>query len=133
MEVLNVAMSKMNKVENNKNYKYINAFREKSLKDRIEISNLIKLKYKNRIPIIVDCDDKLILDKNKYIVPIDLSMTQFIYILKKKINIKENQAIFIICNNKLINISDNIEYIYNREKSADGFLYLIVSLENVFG
>tara|TARA_B100001094_G_C17784248_1_gene601199 strand:- start:198 stop:578 length:381 start_codon:yes stop_codon:yes gene_type:complete len=116
-----------------KNYKYINKFREKSLEERLQTSNTIKLKYNNRIPIIVDCDSSLTLFKNKYIVPNDLTMAQFIYILKKKIKMTENQSIFIICNNKLINSCDNIGYIYDKENSADGFLYLIVSLENVFG
>ena len=44
-------------------------------------------KYPQRVPIIVDCKKELKLDKNKYIVPNDLTVGQFMYILKKRINI----------------------------------------------
>ena len=119
--------------KSNNNYKYINKFREKSLAERKNTSDMIKFKYINRVPIIVDCTDKITLDKNKYIVPNDLSIAQFIFIIKKRLKINPSDAIFITCNNKLINSNTTIEYVYNKEMSDDGFLYFIISLENVFG
>lgn len=115
------------------NYKYINKFREKSLEERINTSNIIKLKYKNRLPVIVDSNNNLELEKHKYIVPKDLSITQFIYIIRKKLNVDPTQSIYLMCNNKLISSSYSINFVYDEEVSNDGFLYFIISLENTFG
>jgi len=114
-------------------YEYFNKFREKSLEERKNTSNMIKSKYKNRIPIIIDSNDKLKLEKNKYIVPSELSISEFLYIIRKKLTIKSTDAIYIMCNNKLMNSIDTINSIYNNEMSDDGFLYFIISLENTFG
>ena len=114
-------------------YKYINKFKEKSLSERKKISQIIKDKYLNRIPIIIDTKEKIIIDKNKYIVPIDLTVGQFIFIIRKKLKINQNQAIFITCNNKLMCSSMNINDIYNKEISDDEFLYFIICIEETFG
>ena len=62
----------------------------------------IKLKYNDRIPVIVEVsknDKKNInLDKNKYLVPKDLTVAQFIYVIRKRIKLKPEQAIFMFFN-----------------------------------
>ena len=90
-------------------------------------------KYPQRVPIIVDCKKELKLDKNKYIVPNDLTVGQFMYILKKRININHEQSIFLLCNNQLLINTELINNLFNRQKDYDGFLYIIISLENTFG
>lgn len=115
-------------------YKYITEFRKKKLEDRIQICEKIMLKYKDSIPVIIDCKkDDINLTKNKYIVPLDLTISQFIYILRKKITIKPEQSIFLLCNNMLITSAESIKILYNNNKDYDGFLYIIISLENAFG
>jgi GABA(A) receptor-associated protein len=115
-------------------YKYITEFRKKKLEDRIQICEKIKLKYKDSIPVIIDCKkDDINLTKNKYIVPLNLTISQFIYILRRKITIKPEQSIFLLCNNMLITSAESIKILYNNNKDYDGFLYIIVSLENAFG
>jgi GABA(A) receptor-associated protein len=113
--------------------KYINEFKKQSIEERIKISNSILNKYPTRIPIIVDCKKEIIIDKNKYIVPNDLSIAQFIYILKKRINLNYEQSIFLLCNNLLVINTELIYDLYHKQKSEDGFLYIIISLENTFG
>ena len=114
-------------------YEYITNFRRQKLEERIQISQKIILKYPQRVPIIVDCKKELKLDKNKYIVPIDLTLGQFMYILKKRININHEQSIFLLCNNQLVINTELINNLFNRQKDYDGFLYIIISLENTFG
>lgn len=125
-----------NNINNNncaEKYEYIIKFKKQKLEERIQISDKIKLKYKNRIPIIVDSDKDIKLDKNKYIVPDNLNIGQFIYILKKRISIKAEQSIFLLCNNILVSNTELIRNLYNKNKEYDGFLYIIIALENTFG
>lgn len=114
-------------------YEYITKFRTQKQEERIKISEKIKSKYPQRVPIIVDCKEEINLDKNKYIVPNDLTVGQFIYILKKRIQINHEQSIFLLCNNKLITANEIISNLYHKQKDYDGFLYIIICLENTFG
>ena len=113
-------------------YKFITKFRKQKLEERIKISENILLKYQNRYPIIID-GKQINITKNKYIVPGDLTLGQFSYILRKNIKLDEFQSIFLICENTLIFNTDSIYSLYNKKKDYDGFLYIIVSLENTFG
>jgi len=114
-------------------YEYITEFRRQKAEERIKISQKIMSKYPQRVPIIVDCKKEINLDKNKYIVPNDLTVGQFMYILKKRIQINHEQSIFLLCNNELIINTELINHLFNKHKDYDGFLYIIISLENTFG
>ena len=114
-------------------YEYITKFRKQKLEERIKISQKIMLKYPQRIPIIVDCKKEINLGKNKYIVPNNLTVGEFLYILKKRININHEQSVFLLCNNQLTINTELILNLYERQQDYDGFLYIIISLENTFG
>tara|TARA_A100001015_G_C14923570_1_gene685309 strand:+ start:75 stop:560 length:486 start_codon:yes stop_codon:yes gene_type:complete len=114
-------------------YEYITDFRKQKKEERIQISQKIMSKYPRRVPIIVDCKKEINLDKNKYIVPNNLTVGQFMYILKKRINIDHTQSIFLLCNNQLVINTELINNLYLRQKDYDGFLYIIITLENTFG
>ena len=60
-------------------------------------------------------------------------MQQLIFIIKKRIKIKDSEAIFIYINDKLPPSSSYISDIYNSERDEDGFLYINYSTENTFG
>lgn len=116
-----------------KECEYITNFRKQEEEERIKISEKIMSKYPQRVPIIVDCKKEVNLDKNKYIVPYDLTVGQFMYVLKKRIKINYDQSIFLLCNNELIINTEVINNLFNKHKDSDGFLYIIISLENTFG
>ena len=123
-----------NDLKNNLDYyPYIKEFKNQKLEFRIQTSDKILLKYKERVPIIADCKQGININKNKYIVPRDLTIGQFLYILKKRINIEPTQSIFLISNNVLLINTDTIATVYNKFKDEDGFLYICISLENTFG
>ena len=69
-----------------------------------ECKRIIK-KYPARIPIIV-CKDKncklVDIDKQKFLVPRDMNLGQFIYIIRKRIKLDSNEALFVLVNNNLI-------------------------------
>ena len=94
-------------------------------------------KFPDRVPVIVNKKDKSKLndlDKNKYLVPTDMTVGQFIFVLRKNIKLKPEQAIFIFINNSLPPTAMLMGEIYGRDKDKDdGFLYVTYSDENVFG
>jgi len=107
-----------------------------SLEKRIEESKRILDKYPERIPVI--CEQakggKLNnLTKFKFLIPKELTMGQFIYVIRKKIKLDSNQAIFLFINNKLIPTAELMSNIYEDEKDEDFFLYISYSAESTFG
>lgn len=109
----------------------------KTLTERKNESLRLLSKYCNYIPVIVNkytLNDGLELDKNKFLVPIDLTFGQFVYVIRKRINISANKALFVyLSNNKIPNSSDIMSHIYDENKDEDGFLYCKYGTENTFG
>lgn len=109
---------------------------EYSLEDRRNESIKIMQKYPSRIPIIVEKNDKCNfqdIDKRKYLVPKDLNMNQFTFIIRKRIKLDSSQAIFLMINNTLCPSNTNIGEVYDDFHNEDGFLYITYSSENTFG
>ena len=99
-------------------------------------SNKILSKHPNRVPIIVEKykDCKLNDIKNKkYLVPTSMEFKQFIYVVRKSIQLDPSQALFITINNKLVTGSKQMGEIYEEYKNKDGFLYVVYTSENTFG
>lgn len=104
-------------------------------KRKLESSRILE-KYPERIPCIVERNYKSNIqdvDKNKYLVPQDLTMGQFLYVIRKRINLSPEKAIFILVNDLMPPSSSLISQVYNEHKDEDGFLYIIYSSENTFG
>lgn len=73
------------------------------------------------------------LDKKKYLVPSDLTVGQFVYVIRKRVKLSAEKAIFIFVNNKLPPTASLMSTIYEENKDEDGFLYVLYSGENTFG
>lgn len=112
-------------------------FQKIDIEKRKAESQRIKLKYPDRIPLIIFKDSKSSLpqiNRYKYLIPGDLSLAQFMQVIRKKIKLTHEKAIFIFTeNNKLVRMSDYIAMIYSKHKNEDGFLYLTYFEENTFG
>jgi GABA(A) receptor-associated protein len=108
----------------------------KTFEDRLKESTKIKNKYPDRIPVIVDKQDKSTIadiDKHKYLVPNDLTVGQFVYVVRKRIKIGPEKAIFVFMNNVLPPTAALLSQMYEEHKDDDGFLYIVYSGENTFG
>jgi len=98
----------------------------------------LKNKYPERVPVIA-CKHKDFLladkeDKQKYLVPMDITIGQFIFIIRRKIRLNENKALFLFFNdNTSVSNTLTINECYNIHKNKDGFLYCTYSSENTFG
>jgi len=111
---------------------------ELTLEKRLSEFNRIVGKYPDRIPIIIEkskinSNNIPDLDKHKFLVPSDISLCQFLYVLRRRIKLKSKVAIFLFINDKLISTSSLIGDIYNQNKHIDNFLYMKYAGENTFG
>lgn len=66
-------------------------------------------------------------------VPGDLSVGQFVYVIRKRIKLPSEKAIFIFINDILPPTAALMSTIYEEHKDEDGFLYVLYSGENTFG
>ena len=117
---------------------YMLEFKKKDLEKRIEMYADIKKKYPNRYGIIVSKrgnSQAPDITKNKYLAPDDITVSQLVYIFRKRIKLKENQGIFFFIDNTLLSLSSStlIGELYNLYKDVDGFLYITYDVENTFG
>lgn len=105
--------------------------------DRKKEFEKIKAKYPDRIPIIVEkssnCKTLPDIDKKKYLVPSDLAFSQFIYVVRKRIKLEPDQALYIFINNTLIPGSKTMAEVYREFAEPCGFIFASYSAESTFG
>ena len=105
--------------------------------DRKLKAAVILKQHPDRIPVVVECSDKLHelhpLKKNKFIVPHELTLAQFMFIIRKHMKLDPAHAIFVFINNKLNPSTSIVGELYPHNKDEDGFMYLDVFHESTFG
>ena len=106
---------------------------------KLESSRIIS-KHPDRIPIICErstkCNSQIPpIDKKKYLVPKDMTVGQFVYVVRKRILMKPEDALFVFASstNILPQSSSLISEIYSKYSNEDGFLYMEYSGENTLG
>ena len=97
---------------NIKPYKSLYSFNER-FKESLRILN----KYPDRIPIIcersnITTDDCPYIDKTKYLAPNDLTIGQFLFIIRKRMKLVPEKALFLSTNNNILNSTQMLNYIY---------------------
>lgn len=107
-----------------------------TLEERQAESQNILSKYPGRIPVIVSKSKSSKLndiDKKKFLVPSDLTVGQFMYVIRKRIKMSPSEAIFLYINNTLPATMSSLRSIYDAHKNIDGFLYIEYNGEETFG
>jgi GABA(A) receptor-associated protein len=105
---------------------------------RLEESSRIMSKYPDRIPIICEksahtSSSTPNIDKSKYLVPVDLTVGQFMFVLRKHIKMLPEQALYLFVGSNIPPSSELLQRIYANHRDPDGFLYIVYSFENTFG
>ncbi|XP_072169157.1 gamma-aminobutyric acid receptor-associated protein-like 2 [Diadema setosum] len=112
-------------------------FKEEHTEDhRTSESSKIRSKYPDRIPVIVQKAPKSQIpdiDKRKFLVPADITVAQFMWIIRKRIQLPAEKAIFLFVDRVLPVSSSTMGSVYQDHRDADGFLYVAYSGENTFG
>jgi GABA(A) receptor-associated protein len=126
----------------------------------------IRAKYPDRVPVIcekADRSDIPDIDKKKYLVPADLTVGQFHYVIRKRIQLAPEKALFLFCSNTIPPNGESLNNsyttflgwyrdfsicyvyillaypaalmstVYEEQKDEDGFLYVQYSGESTFG
>jgi len=123
------------KVEEKITHKYQTKF---TLEHRMNECQKIRAKYPDRIPVIIEKSvtnsGKIPnMDKHKFLVPADITIGQFMYVLRQRIKLPSKVGMFLFINNKMLSTSTLMGAIYDEEKNIDDFLYITFSGENTFG
>ena len=111
-------------------------FKQKfSLDYRNEESKRIRMNYPNRIPVICEklynTDPKI--NKIKYLIPVEVTLAYFIFLIRKNYIINQNEGIFLTINGFIPPTSYCFGKLYDLFSDDDGFLYINYSVESVFG
>lgn len=103
---------------------------------KAESARLLQL-HPSRVPVIVrrstSCSRSVEIDKTKFLVPEDITTMQFVDVIRKRIRLNKNEAIFLYSNSSLLSGPSTIRAVFSRHRSEDGFLYVFYALENTFG
>jgi GABA(A) receptor-associated protein len=104
----------------------------------IKDASQILQKHPDRIPCIVNRSQRSTLpdiDKHNFLVPRDLTMGQFMYIIRKRIKLPESMSLLLMSskNNSMFTQEITMGMVYEQHRHPDGFLYLIYTGENTFG
>ena len=107
------------------------------LEKRKQEVEIIMSKHPNKIPIIIQKVETSKLtppDKFKYLAPPEQSVGQFLYEIRKRLNLTPEQALFIfVGKNVAPTLSASLGEIHGKYKDEDGFLKISFCEENTFG
>jgi GABA(A) receptor-associated protein len=67
------------------------------------------------------------------LVPSDLTVGQFVYVVRKRISLAPEKALFVFVGATLPPSAALLATVYDKHKDRDGFLYVQYSSENTFG
>ena len=98
----------------------------------------IRIKYPDRIPIHLTKStytDRSLpeIDRHKFLAPYDTTVSQFMYVIRRRIKLQPEQAIFLYVNYNIANPGLTLGEMYYRYKTNDGLLRLTYAAENTFG
>lgn len=111
-----------------------------TLEERRQHYKRIYETYNDKIPIIVEyssdfSNELRSLLKQKYLIPPEYTIGQFMIIIRKNIKLPQHKAIFILVDNStMLKNNDTFQDIYDKYKDPnDNFLYILITEESTFG
>jgi GABA(A) receptor-associated protein len=110
--------------------------RANSIEKRMKEASRILEKFPDRIPVICEPSEKskyFKMEKTKFLVPKDLSIYQFIMIVRGRLKLHASVALFFIVGDVVASSTASFNQLYYEHADQDGFLYLTFSEENTFG
>lgn len=105
-------------------------------KRKAESARIVE-KYPDKIPLILEKSDTTHLQeisKKKYLMQQDVTIGQFMFIIRKQIKMDETESIFLLVNNSSIPATGStMGEVYKQHADKDGFLYITYSAQQTFG
>ncbi|KAJ8916559.1 hypothetical protein NQ315_000203 [Exocentrus adspersus] len=98
----------------------------------------IRSRFPTKIPIIVQryAKERNLpeLDKSKFLVPQEITVSQFQTILRNRIKLNPNQALYLLVDDKsMVSLSLTLTEVYMMHAHCDGFLYITYASQDAFG
>jgi|SRR5581483_2690947 len=110
---------------------------QKTFQERRAESERVIRNNPDRVPVIVqksrNSPNIPDIPKTKYLAQIDITVAQFVYVIRKMIKLPADQAIFVFINNELAPAQATMAEMYQKHKEEDNFLYVEYALESSFG
>ena len=105
---------------------------------RFSESQRIKEKYPDKIPVICEKgkvgNDIPDIDRKKYLCPNDISIANFMFVIRKRIKLSPEKSIFLFVNDtNLVPTAALLSQVYEEHHDQDGFLYITYNGESTFG
>lgn len=134
--IVKKAKSLMNEISTD--YKISSFQQNHSFEKRASEARRIIDKYPDRIPVIVEkdprCKDIPDIDRKKYLVPDDLSMANFMYVIRKRIKLSPEKSLYLFVDGtNMVPTGQLVKTVYEEYSSPDNFLYIIYAGESTFG
>ena len=108
-----------------------------SFDKRIAESKKVIEKYPDKIPVIVEPNYSKnslpLLDKEKFLVPRELTVSQLIFIIRQRMRSEKEKALFLFVKDTLPTSQTFMSELYASHGDPDGFLYCTVIGESTFG
>ena len=116
----------------------VQGFRSKyTFEQRQEEAWRISQKFPGRVPVLVErgSASKTVpqIDKQKFLVPSDLTLGQFVFVIRKRMELPSESALFCFIGGSLPTTGSLMRELFGRFKDEDGFLYVSYCGENTFG
>lgn len=113
-------------------------FRNNKTASRKEEVAVIRAKFPNKVPVIVDRFRKEMslpqMDKTKFLVPQEITMSQFVTIIRNRMQLGSTQAFYLLVNNRsMLSLSKTMAEVYSEHQDDDGFLHVTYASQEVFG
>uniref|UniRef100_G3MLC2 Uncharacterized protein n=1 Tax=Amblyomma maculatum TaxID=34609 RepID=G3MLC2_AMBMU len=111
---------------------------QRSLASRKEEVISIRRRFPSKVPVIVERYAKEknlpLLDKTKFLVPQELTMSQFVSIVRNRLQISACQSFYLLVDNRsMANLSKTLSDVYAECHDEDGFLYITYASQEMFG
>ena len=109
-----------------------------SFETRAAESERIRTKFPGRVPVIIEISpraDKTMppIDKNKFLVPGDLTLGQFVFVIRKRLVLPPERSLFVFVGGTLPTTGSLMRELFGSFRNDDGFLYMSYCGENTFG
>lgn len=95
-------------------------------------------KFPDRVPVIVErsktCNERIPqIEKTKYLVPRDMTVAQFVAILRKRMILDAKHSFYMFAGDTIPRASLSFAELYAMKRDDDGMLRLKYTGENTFG
>jgi GABA(A) receptor-associated protein len=116
---------------------FYTAFLSESLEERQARSLRLIKRYQGKYPVIIDRNSRFDpkIDKHKFLIDADTTISQMMYLLRKHIHLSPEKAMYVFSDGILLSGNTTIGHLHHLcgLKYNDGFTYLIYSVESTFG